>query len=64
MLKELASFDAVHVTISITTLNGELAAKMEPRASRPTHRLRAIEMLAKAGVSVGVNVAPIISGAE
>jgi len=62
LLKELAKFDAVHVFISITTLNADLAAKMEPRASRPTHRLRAIEMLAKAGVPVGVMVAPIIPG--
>ena len=62
LLKELAAFDAVHVTLSITTLNADLAAKMEPRASRPTHRLRAIELLAKAGIPVGVNVAPIIPG--
>jgi DNA repair photolyase len=62
LLKELASFEAAHVTISLTTLNPDLAAKMEPRASRPTHRLRAIEMLANAGVPVGVNVAPIIPG--
>jgi DNA repair photolyase len=62
VLKELAAFEAVHVTISITTMNADLAAKMEPRASRPAHRLRAIELLAKAGVPVGVNVAPIIPG--
>ncbi len=62
LLKELARFDAVHVTVSITTLNPDLAAKMEPRASLPAHRLRAVEMLAKAGVPVGVNVAPIIPG--
>jgi len=62
LFKELAAFDAVHVTISITTMNADLAAKMEPRASRPAHRLRAVEMLAKAGVPVGVNVAPIIPG--
>jgi DNA repair photolyase len=62
ILKELASFDAVNVFISITTLNQDLAARMEPRASRPSHRLRAIEMLAKAGIPVGVMVAPIIPG--
>jgi DNA repair photolyase len=62
ILKELASFDAVNVFISITTLTADLAARMEPRASRPAHRLRAIEMLAKAGVPVGVMVAPIIPG--
>ena len=53
LLKELAAFDAVHVFISITTLNADLAARMEPRASRPLHRLRAIEMLAKAGGAGG-----------
>jgi DNA repair photolyase len=62
LLKQLAAFDAVHVFISITTLNRDLAAKMEPRASSPAHRLRAVEMLAKAGVPVGVMVAPIIPG--
>jgi DNA repair photolyase len=62
VLKKLAAYDAVQVFISITTLNTDLATKMEPRASRPTYRLRAIEMLAKAGISVGVLVAPIIPG--
>ena len=62
VLKNLAAYDAVQVYISITTMNADLAAKMEPRASTPTHRLRAIEMLAKAGVPVGVLVAPIIPG--
>jgi DNA repair photolyase len=62
LLKELAAYDAVQVFISITTMNADLAAKMEPRASSPLHRLRAVEMLAKAGVPVGVLVAPIVPG--
>jgi DNA repair photolyase len=62
LLKELARYDAIHVYLSITTLNQDLAAKMEPRASRPSHRLRAIEMLARAGVPVGVMTAPIVPG--
>ena len=62
VLKELASFGGVHAYISITTLNAELASKMEPRASRPSHRLRAIEMLSRAGIPVGVMVAPIVPG--
>ena len=62
LLRELARHNAVHVFISVTTLNADLAAKMEPRASRPAHRLRAIEMLARAGIPVGVMVAPIIPG--
>ena len=35
---------------------------MEPRAAPPALRLAAIEALAKAGVPVGVLVAPIIPG--
>ncbi|MDR8393543.1 PA0069 family radical SAM protein [Aliifodinibius sp. S!AR15-10] len=61
-LKELAEHNAAHVTLSVTTLDKELAQKMEPRTSRPGRRLQAIEELAKAGISVGVNVAPIIPG--
>ena len=61
-LTELAEHQASHVTLSITTLDRELARVMEPRTSQPGRRLQAIEKLADAGVSVGVNVAPIIPG--
>jgi DNA repair photolyase len=49
---------AVYVTI--TTLDGELARKLEPRAAAPQRRLRTIRTLAEAGVPVGVSVAPQI----
>jgi DNA repair photolyase len=62
LLKELTVFNAVHVTLSITTLDRNLARIMEPRTSQPNRRLKAIEKLANNGVSVGVNVAPIIPG--
>ncbi|MFW6157626.1 MAG: PA0069 family radical SAM protein [Balneolaceae bacterium] len=62
LLKELAEFDAVSVTLSITTLDRSLARVMEPRTSQPQRRLKAIEELAEAGIPVGVNVAPIIPG--
>ena len=48
------------VYISITTLDPQLARIMEPRASAPHRRLKAIETLSKAGVPVGVSVSPII----
>jgi DNA repair photolyase len=35
---------------------------MEPRAATPQNRLAAIEALAKAGIPVNVNVAPIVPG--
>ena len=60
LLVELAKFDAVVVFVSVTTLDAALAAKLEPRASLPKHRLAAIEALSRAGVAVGVMVAPVI----
>lgn len=62
LLGALASKDLVHAFLSITTLDPELAAQMEPRTSIPAARLRAIAELAKAGVPVGVLVAPVIPG--
>jgi len=62
LLQELAKYDAIIATISITTLDADLAAKLEPRASTPRARLAAVRELAGAGVPVGVNVAPIIPG--
>ena len=60
LLSELASHDAVAVFLSITTLDPEVARKMEPRASHPRDRLKAVERLAAAGIPVGVNVAPVV----
>jgi DNA repair photolyase len=60
LLGELASHQAAVVFVSLTTLDGALAAKLEPRASLPQHRLSAIEALSKAGIPVGVMTAPII----
>lgn len=48
--------------ISITTLDRDLARRMEPRAPTPAKRLKAIEALSRAGVPVGVMFAPIIPG--
>jgi DNA repair photolyase len=62
LLQELARHRAVSVTLSVTTLDPDLARIMEPRTSMPKQRLAAIEALARAGVPVGVNVAPVIPG--
>jgi DNA repair photolyase len=59
-LSELASHNAAMAFLSITTLDGELARRMEPRASHPRERLKAIERLAAAGIPVGVMVAPVV----
>jgi DNA repair photolyase len=62
LLAELARHDAACVFVSVTTLDGELARRMEPRATQPQGRLDAIAELTAAGVPTGVMVAPIIPG--
>ncbi|MGD9688257.1 MAG: PA0069 family radical SAM protein [Phycisphaerales bacterium] len=58
----LAAINAGRVTVTLVTLDAELARKLEPRASAPTARLRAIRELTDAGVPVSVNIAPVIPG--
>lgn len=62
LLSDLAAFDAVRVTLSVTTLRNEIHRAMEPRAAVPSRRLRAIRELSEAGIPVGVNVAPVVPG--
>ena len=62
LLSQLASLGLVSVCLSITTLDRELARQMEPRTSTPEQKLTAIENLAKEGIPVSVNAAPIIPG--
>ncbi len=59
---ELARHGAAHVFCSITTLNPELARRMEPRAARPERRLEAMTALARAGVPVAVMIGPVVPG--
>jgi DNA repair photolyase len=58
----LADMNAGRVTITLVTLDSDLAQKLEPRASSPAARLRTIRELATAGVPISVNIAPIIPG--
>jgi DNA repair photolyase len=60
ILAPMAKKGLVKVAISITTLDGDLSRRMEPRAPQPRLRLETIEKLAAAGVPVTVLVAPII----
>ena len=62
VLQELARYKCVAVHVSVTTLDADLGGRMEPRASRPAARLRAIRELSAAGIPVGVMVAPTIPG--
>lgn len=60
LLEPMARKNLVRVFVSVTTLDHEIARKMEPRASAPRRRIEAIRSLAEAGVPVGVMVAPIV----
>ncbi len=62
LFAELARDGAAHVFLSVTTLDPELARRMEPRAARPERRLEAMATLARAGVPVGVMIGPVIPG--
>lgn len=62
LLRQLAQRQLVHVFVSITTLDAELARVMEPRTATPEARLRAVCELHGAGVPVGVLMAPIVPG--
>ncbi|MEM1273597.1 MAG: PA0069 family radical SAM protein [Pseudomonadota bacterium] len=62
ILAEMSAQGLARVGISVTTLNPDLARRMEPRVPSPARRLRAIEHLAKAGISTRVMVSPIVPG--
>ena len=62
VLSDLARDNGAAVFLSVTTLDAELARRMEPRAARPDKRIAAIETLARAGIPVGVMVAPVVPG--
>jgi DNA repair photolyase len=62
LLADLARHGAVHVSISLTTLDPELRRVLEPRTSPTAARLEAISTLAAAGIPTGVLTAPVIPG--
>ena len=62
LLKPLAENHLVNISVSLTTLDEELARTLEPRTATPSARLRTIKELATAGVPVRVMAAPMIPG--
>ena len=57
----LASGRAV-VSLTITTLDRELARRLEPGAPSPSRRLRAVERLSELGLPTTVRIDPILPG--
>ncbi|MBL8922837.1 MAG: PA0069 family radical SAM protein [Myxococcaceae bacterium] len=62
VLQQLHRDASVRVAISIPIFDQDLARAIEPGVATPRRRLQTIETLAKAGIPVGVMVAPIIPG--
>ncbi len=60
LLQPLAAQGLVRVHFSVTTLDPHLSAWLEPRATAPHARLRAMQRLHEAGIPVGVLFAPAI----
>lgn len=52
--------NVLHVNMTVTTMDADLARKLEPRAPRPDLRLEAVRLLASRGISVGVFAMPVM----
>jgi len=62
LMAPMAAASLVEVFVSVTTLDHELARRLEPRATAPRRRLETIRRLSAAGIPVGVMLAPVIAG--
>ena len=60
ILARMAERNLAKVALSVTTLDADLARRMEPRAATPMRRLETLRRLSQAGVPTTVMVAPII----
>ncbi len=60
LLKELGRGNDVRVTLTVTTMDRDLARLIEPFAPRPDLRMHAVSELAGAGVQVGVIASPVL----
>jgi DNA repair photolyase len=62
VLQEASRRAKVGINVSIPTLDPDVWRKTEPGTSPPRQRLRAVRMLADAGVRVNISMAPILPG--
>src|SRR6185295_1331096 len=58
----IAHGSRLSISISLITVNRDLARRLEPRAPTPEARLRAVRRLREAGLDVGVNCMPVLPG--
>src|SRR5271163_249167 len=60
ILRRVGEHNRIFVNMTVTTVDAELARKLEPRAPRPDLRLEAVRELNLAGVDAGVICAPVL----
>jgi DNA repair photolyase len=62
LLQTISRRNKLHVNLTITTANADLARVLEPRAPRPDLRWQTVSRLVEAGIRAGVIVAPVVPG--
>jgi DNA repair photolyase len=60
ILRQVGARNQLFVNVTVTTVDTELARKLEPRAPRPDLRLEALRQLNLAGIHAGVICAPVL----
>ncbi len=60
VLAPMAARGLAQVCVSVTTLDRDLARRLEPRAATPPRRIETIRRLSEAGIPTGVMAAPMI----
>ena len=62
VLVEASRRAEVRVSVSIATLDRSISSRLEPGVAPPLQRLRAMRILADAGIAAGVALAPVLPG--
>ncbi|MGA9528842.1 MAG: radical SAM protein [Terriglobales bacterium] len=60
ILRRIAASNRLFVNVTVTTVDVDLARKLEPRAPRPDLRMEAVRQLNRAGIDSGVICAPVL----
>lgn len=60
LIAPMAAKQLASIYVSITTLDRQVARRLEPRAAAPERRFETLRKLSEAGIPTGVMVAPVI----
>jgi DNA repair photolyase len=62
LFRKISAANDFRVNVSLISLDGRLLRAIEPKASSPTARLRALKALSEAGIRTGILMMPILPG--